>query len=82
VSLTCFFFSLSFFFFFLPGILIGYSVNRKSESPSCPLENSEVQENQDVNYDPPAPSMDWSDIVQLLNDKLSSENINKILRYL
>ncbi|KAG1944054.1 transferrin receptor protein [Pimephales promelas] len=61
------------------GILIGYSVNRKSESPSCLLENSKVQENQDVNYDPPAPSMDWSDIVQLLNDKLSSENINKIL---
>ncbi|XP_056105078.1 transferrin receptor 1b [Rhinichthys klamathensis goyatoka] len=67
------------------GILIGYSVNRKSKSPSCPLENSEVQstqkvqENQDVNY-APAPSMDWSDIVKLLNDKLSSENIKTKLR--
>ncbi|XP_077101010.1 transferrin receptor 1b [Siphateles boraxobius] len=59
---------------FCVGLLIGYYVHRKSESPSCSLENSEVQENQDVNY-ASAPSMDWSDIVKLLNDKLSSENI-------
>ncbi|KAK7118485.1 hypothetical protein R3I94_022097 [Phoxinus phoxinus] len=63
---------------FCVGLLSGYYVHRKSESPSCSLENSEVQENQDVNY-ASAPSMDWSDIVKLLNDKLSSENIKKKL---
>ncbi|KAK7123625.1 hypothetical protein R3I93_021907 [Phoxinus phoxinus] len=63
---------------FCVGLLSGYYVHRKSESPSCSLENSEVQENQDVNY-ASAPSMAWSDIVKLLNAKLSSENIQKKL---
>lgn len=83
----------------MPGLVFGYYVHRKSESPSCSLENSEVQpaqkiqttevqptqkvqENQDVNYDASAPSLDWSDIVKLLNAKLSAENIKTKLRYL
>ncbi|XDV47623.1 hypothetical protein PO909_017204, partial [Leuciscus waleckii] len=58
------------------GLVIGYYIHRKSESPSCSLEKSEVQ----PIYAASAPSMDWSDIVKLLNDKLSSENIKTKLR--
>ncbi|XP_048030121.1 transferrin receptor 1b isoform X2 [Megalobrama amblycephala] len=81
---------------FCVGLLIGYSVSRKSESPSCsspdgvqptqkvlqptqkvPQPTQKVQPNQDVQpiYDVSDPSMDWSDLVKLLSDKLSSKAI-------
>lgn len=74
-------------FFLVTGLLIGYSVHRKSESPSCSSpDNGQITENtnQDVPpiYDVSGASMDWSDLVKLLNDKLSSKAIEDKLRYL
>lgn len=70
----------------MTGLLIGYCVHRKSESPSCSsLDNVQpTQKDQDVQpiYDVSVPSMDWSDLVKLLNDKLSSKAIEDNLRYL
>lgn len=68
--------------FFCVGLLIGYSVHRKSESsesPSCPSSDQPNQEDPPV-YDTSAPSMDWSDLVKLLNNKLSPEAIKDKLR--
>ncbi|XP_051970674.1 transferrin receptor protein 1-like [Xyrauchen texanus] len=67
------------------GILIGYATHRKSEPPSCPSpdsldedNNSEVQ----PSYDVPAPTMDWSDIIKVMNEKLSSNAIqDKLSEY-
>ncbi|ROL42696.1 Transferrin receptor protein 1 [Anabarilius grahami] len=72
---------------FCVGLLIGYSVHRKSESPSCSSPDGvqptkKAQTNQDVQpiYDVSGSSMDWSDLVKLLNDKLSSKAIEDNLR--
>uniref|UniRef100_A0A9J8B2K2 Transferrin receptor 1b n=1 Tax=Cyprinus carpio carpio TaxID=630221 RepID=A0A9J8B2K2_CYPCA len=61
--------------FHVPGLLIGYSVHHKSESAPCPTAVSAIQE-VPLNY---PPSLDWSDLVTLLNDKLSSKAIEKKL---
>ncbi|XP_073686974.1 transferrin receptor 1b [Garra rufa] len=72
---------------FCMGVLIGYSAHRKSEPPSCSLQETvtmksvpEVPSNPEVlNY---APVLDWSDLVKLLNDKLSSKAIeDKLSEY-
>uniref|UniRef100_A0A8C1FSJ7 Transferrin receptor 1b n=1 Tax=Cyprinus carpio carpio TaxID=630221 RepID=A0A8C1FSJ7_CYPCA len=60
---------------FCVGLLIGYSVHHKSESAPCPTAVSAIQE-VPLNY---PPSLDWSDLVTLLNDKLSSKAIEKKL---
>lgn len=62
-------------FFPLPGILIGYSTHRESEPPSCSAEKT-VTQNEEVYV----PALDWSDLVGLLNDKLSSKAIEDNLR--
>ncbi|XP_068073161.2 transferrin receptor 1b isoform X1 [Danio rerio] len=69
---------------FLVGLLIGYSVHRKSDNKSEPLEtpcSKEIQaeEPDPPQYEPIVPSIDWSDIVKLLNDKLSSKSIEEQL---
>lgn len=71
----------------MTGFLIGYSVLRKSESPSCsdsvqPTKNDETNLDVPPIYDVSGPSMDWSDLVKLLKDKLSSKAIEDNLRYL
>uniref|UniRef100_A0A8C1XZC6 Transferrin receptor 1b n=1 Tax=Cyprinus carpio TaxID=7962 RepID=A0A8C1XZC6_CYPCA len=60
---------------FCVGLLIGYSVHHKSESAPCPTAVSAIQE-VPLNY---PPSLDWSDLVTLLNDKLSSKAIEEKL---
>uniref|UniRef100_A0A8C2IGV0 Transferrin receptor protein 1-like n=1 Tax=Cyprinus carpio TaxID=7962 RepID=A0A8C2IGV0_CYPCA len=65
----------SFYIFHVPGLLIGYSVHHKSESAPCPTAVSAIQE-VPLNY---PPSLDWSDLVTLLNDKLSSKAIEEKL---
>ncbi|KAI2648928.1 Transferrin receptor protein 1 [Labeo rohita] len=63
---------------FCVGILIGYSTHRESEPPSCSAEKTVTQKpdfetvpNEEVYV----PALDWSDLVGLLNDKLSSKAI-------
>ncbi|XP_051543276.1 transferrin receptor protein 1-like [Myxocyprinus asiaticus] len=68
--------------FFCLGTLIGYAAHRKSEPPSPDSldeeKNSEVQ----PSYDVPAPTMDWSDIVKMMNEKLLSNAIqDKLSEY-
>uniref|UniRef100_A0A8C1KCW5 Transferrin receptor 1b n=1 Tax=Cyprinus carpio TaxID=7962 RepID=A0A8C1KCW5_CYPCA len=60
---------------FCVGLLIGYSVHHKSESAPCPTAVSAIQE-VPLNY---PPSLDWSDLVTLLNDNLSSKAIEEKL---
>ncbi|XP_051538082.1 transferrin receptor protein 1-like [Myxocyprinus asiaticus] len=70
---------------FCLGTLIGFAAQRKSEPPSCPShdrvdkeDSSEVQ----PSFDVPAPSMDWSDVVKLMNKKLSPNAIqDKLSEY-
>lgn len=76
-------------FYLVTGLLIGYSVHRKSLPCDVPTNqdvpiNQDVPTNQDVPqiYNAPQTSMDWSDLVTLLNDKLSSIAIEEKLRYL
>ncbi|XP_059390889.1 transferrin receptor protein 1-like [Carassius carassius] len=56
---------------FFVGLLIGYSALLKSESAPCPSRVPPIQEVL-PNY---PPSLDWSDLVRLLNVKLSSKAI-------
>ncbi|KAA0704624.1 Transferrin receptor protein 1 [Triplophysa tibetana] len=59
------------------GFLIGYSVHHQPETPPCPLSNPQQpsQEVQPPIFDNPKPSMDWSDVVELLNEKLNTESV-------
>lgn len=73
---------------FCVGLLIGYSVHRKSETEPASISLGDVKKC--VSEDPPIqdvppnypPPLDWSDLVALLNDKLSSEAIaDKLSEY-
>lgn len=66
------------------GLLIGYSVHRRSEplETPCTTETVDAEEPALPHYEPVVPSIDWSDVVKLLNDKLSSKSIEEQLRYL
>uniref|UniRef100_A0A8C2BZN8 Transferrin receptor 1b n=1 Tax=Cyprinus carpio TaxID=7962 RepID=A0A8C2BZN8_CYPCA len=72
---------------FCVGLLIGYSVHRKSEPATCSPGDGVIKHdpedlpNQEI---PPyyPPSLDWSDLVGLMNDKLSSKAIeDKLSEY-
>uniref|UniRef100_A0A672T0W3 Transferrin receptor protein 1-like n=2 Tax=Sinocyclocheilus grahami TaxID=75366 RepID=A0A672T0W3_SINGR len=72
---------------FCVGLLIGYSVHRKSESASCSPGDGVIKHDPE---DPPnqefppndPPPLDWSELVGLLNDKLSSKAIaDKLSEY-
>ncbi|XP_059380819.1 transferrin receptor protein 1-like [Carassius carassius] len=72
-------------FIFCVGLLIGYSVHRKSEPATCSPGDGEIKHDpEDSPYQeiPPfyPPALDWSDLVKLLNDKLSSTAIKDKLR--
>ncbi|XP_052398483.1 transferrin receptor protein 1 [Carassius gibelio] len=56
---------------FIVGLLVGFSAHHESESAPCPSRVPPIQEVL-PNY---PPSLDWSDLVKLLNDKLSSKDI-------
>ncbi|XP_056594849.1 transferrin receptor 1b isoform X2 [Triplophysa dalaica] len=56
------------------GFLIGYSVHHQPETPPCPLSSQEVQS---PIFDNPKPSMDWSDVVELLNTILTAESVQE-----
>ncbi|XP_058621679.1 transferrin receptor 1b [Onychostoma macrolepis] len=62
---------------FCVGLLIGYSVQRKSESASVSASCPPGDVIPDAENFPPndPPSLDWSDLVALLNDKVSSKAI-------
>lgn len=66
---------------FLAGLLIGYSVHRRSEplETPCTKETVDAEEPALPHYEPVVPSIDWSDVVKLLNDKLSSKSIEEQL---
>lgn len=73
---------------FCVGLLIGYSVHRKSETESASFSPGDVikcnPEDPPIQDFPPndPPSLDWSDLVALLNDKLSSKAIaDKLSEY-
>lgn len=73
-----------FSFFSVSGFLIGYSVNHKPETPSCPLSSTKQprqEEEQPQIFDNPQPSMDWSDVVELLNETLTLTSIQERIRY-
>ncbi|KAI7792605.1 transferrin receptor 1b isoform X2 [Triplophysa rosa] len=61
------------------GFLIGYSVHHQPETPPCPLSSTQQprQEVQPPVFDNPKPSMDWSDVVKLLNETLTAESVQK-----
>uniref|UniRef100_A0A672Q5T9 Transferrin receptor protein 1-like n=2 Tax=Sinocyclocheilus grahami TaxID=75366 RepID=A0A672Q5T9_SINGR len=60
---------------FCVGLLIGYSIHRKSDLAPCSSTVPPIQE-VPLNY---SPSLDWSSLVRLLNDKLSSKAIEEKL---
>ncbi|XP_065114458.1 transferrin receptor 1b [Paramisgurnus dabryanus] len=64
---------------FCLGSLIGYSVQRKPKMAPCTPIVTKEQTSAPRVYEAPESTMDWSDVVKLLNDQLSPKKLEDII---